>query len=82
MSVLNGTYIEKMLTQHEIDFSDTEKTFFYVDKATNQYALRHIASPNPVPQCKVFLAGIWKCGECMPGIRLNPDNPLESQCSG
>lgn len=35
MSVLNGTYIEKMLTQHEIDFSDTEKTFFYVDKATN-----------------------------------------------
>jgi hypothetical protein len=35
MSVFNGTYIEKMQTQHEIDFSDTMKTFYYVDKPTN-----------------------------------------------
>jgi hypothetical protein len=58
MSVFNGTFIDKMNTNHDIEFSDVDPSFYYVDKTTNQYALRHVRSPNPVPSCQIFLVGV------------------------
>lgn len=81
-SILNGTYVETIQTNHEIVFSDIDASIYYVDKTTNQYALRHATYQNPVPNCRVFLAGVWKCGECQPGILLNQNNSLATQCTG
>lgn len=66
-SAYNGTYIETITTNYEIEFSDVDPSFYYVQKTNNQYALRHVSTPNPVPNCKTFLAGVWRCGECTSG---------------
>lgn len=78
LSAYNGTLIEKTYTNFEIDFSDVDRTFYYVDKTSNQYALRHVYYPNPVPDCKVFLGAVWNCGECNLGHKLNINEPLMS----